>query len=429
MDPKSVKINGTFKVIQSKDWSDVHNAFLHDEVTNYAKQNNWPLDLSYEGAFTGGGNFFQKIAAAVASGNGPDMLWGNYSTFQFWYLKTIQPLDDVMAAAQKTFGNTTPNNPPGNQFEGHWWTVPYFNRSGGWWARKSWFDAINVDVTKPMDFNGWVDAALKVSDASKRRWGWGITVNRSGDGTNNVSNPWYESGNRLTDETGQKVFFNTADSIAAFDWLKGIYTDAKYKAMLPPGVNAWDDMGNNNAWYAGTIGFTGNAGTIFATALKNEPAIGKDTIIVPQPAGPVGKKETLVGQTGNSSNFYLLQGAKNVDAAKAMIQYLLSKDIQTKLFENSQGYVYPAYDWGWDTAPVQNAPNGLTPIYKSQVYAQNQFAGWQPAPKPLLWVDAVGQEVIFTDTMAAILKGTATKAAVDDGQQKIEALVKKYNGQ
>jgi multiple sugar transport system substrate-binding protein len=238
-----------------------------------------------------------------------------------------------------------------------------------------------------------------------------------------------ESGNRITDETGQKVFFNTDTSIAAFQWMKDLYTNPANAKMLPPGVNAWDDMGNNNAWYAGTIGFTSNAGTIFATALKNEPAIGKDTVLVPQPAGPTGKKEKLINYiVGSGTSFYLASGAKNVDAAKATMQYLLAKDTQTKIFATSEGYVNPAYDWGWDTDPVKNCVNNIDLTFKQNAYDPNQIGDFNPSPNPLLWVDAVGQAVIMTDTIAAILKGTAIKDAVNQGQTKIEALVKQYNG-
>lgn len=427
VDPKSVKISGTFKVVQQKDWNPIHNAFLQEQVKQYAKEQGWPLDISYEAGFTGGGNFFQKMAAAVSSGTGPDFLWGAYDTFQLWYLKTVQPVDDVVNAAVKVFGQYTPGFEPGNKIDGKWYCVPFFNRTGGWWARKSWFADKNLNIDTITDFDSWKNAALEVSDASKRRWGWGNTVNRSGDGETNVSTWWFEAGNRLTDESGTKVLFDTDLSVEAFNWIKDLYTNPKWQPMLPPGVSAWDDMGNNNAWNAGTIGFTSNAGTLFAAGLKTVPDIGHDTYLLQQPAMPIGKKETLVG-SGGGAVFYLMQGAKNPDAAKATMQYLLSKDIQTKLFETSQGYVTPAYQWGWDTDPVVKTPNNVDLIFKKNAFNPNAFAWYQPAPNPLLWVSAVSEAVIFTDTAAAILKGTPVKQAVQESQQKIEALVKQYNG-
>lgn len=426
-DPTKVKVTGQFTVVQQKDWNPVHNEYLHKLVTDWAQKYNFPLNLYYEAGFTGGTNFNQKMAAAVSSGTGPDMLWGAYDTFTLWYLKTLQPVDDVVQVMVKKFGDPTPGFVPSNKIDGKWYAVPFFNRTGGWWARKSWFQDKGIDINSLGDFDQWKDACLKVSDASKRMWGWGNTVNRSGDGENNVSTPWFETGNRLTDETGTKVFFNTDLSIQAFNWLKDLYTNPKWKPMLPPGVLAWDDMGNNNAWAAGTIGFTSNAGTIFAFEQKTAPqTIGKDTFLVEQPAMPIGEKQRLVG-AGGGATFYILQGAKNPDVAKALIEYMLSPDQQTKLFGYTPGYVTPAYTWGWDTDPVKNCVNDVDLIFKKNAFNPNAFAWYQPAPSPLLWINGVSNAVVFTDTMAAILKGTSVKDAVNEGQQKIEAIGKKFN--
>ena len=426
-DPTKVKINGQFTVVQQKDWNPIHNDYLNKYVTDWAKQYNFPLNLYYEAGFTGGTNFNQKMAAAVSSGTGPDMLWGAYDTFTLWYLKTLQPVDDVLKTMVGKFGDPTPGFGPPNKVDGKWYAVPYFNRSGGNWVRKSWFDAKKIDITTLKDFDQWKEAALQVSDASKRQWGWGETVNRSGDGETDVSWPWFEAGNRLTDETGTKVTFNSEGSIAAFNWLKDLYTNPKWKPMLPPGVLAWDDMGNNNAYAAGTIGFTNNAGTIFAAEMKTAPdTIGKDTFLVPQPAMPIGAKQTLVG-AGGGATFYLIQGAKNPDAAKSLIESMLTANEQTKLFGYTPGYVNPAYTWGWDTDPVKNCVNNVDLIFKANAFNPNAFSWFMPAPSTLLWVNGVSNAVVFTDTMAAILKGTAVKDAVAQAQTKIEAIGQKFN--
>jgi multiple sugar transport system substrate-binding protein len=426
-DASKAKVTGQFTVVQQKDWNPIHNDYLHKLVQDWAQKYNFPLNLYYEAGFTGGTNFNQKMAAAVSSGTGPDMLWGAYDTFTLWYLKTLQPVDDVVQAMVKKFGDPTPGFGPPNKVDGKWYAVPYFNRTGGNWARKSWFQDKGIDITTLNDFDQWKEAALEVSDASKRQWGWGETVNRSGDGETDVSWPWFEAGNRLTDETGTKVFFNTDLSIQAFNWLKDLYTNPKWKPMMPPGVLAWDDMGNNNAWAAGTIGFTNNAGTIFAAEQKTAPdTIGKDTYLVQQPAMPIGEKQRLVG-AGGGATFYIMQGAKNPDAAKALIEYMLTADQQTKLFGYTPGYVAPAYAWGWDTDPVKNCVNGVDLIFKKNAFDRNAFSWYMPAPQTLLWVNGVSSAVVFTDTMAAILKGTSVKDAVNEGQQKIEAIGKKFN--
>lgn len=425
VDPKSVKINGTFKVVQQKDWNPIHNDYLNKFVTDTAKANNWQLDLSYEAGFTGGGSFFQKMQAATQSGQGPDLLWGAYDTFTLWYLKCLQPVDDMVNSMVKSLGDPSPGFIPGNKINGSWYSVPYFTRVGGWFARKSWFANSGFDPLKGGSFDDWIAACEKITDPSKRMWGWGSTPNRSGDGETNISTFWFEAGNRLTDETGTKVTFNTDQSVEAFTWMQKLFTDSKSKAAMPPGILGWDDMGNNNAWTAGTIGFTSNAGTLYAASLKTVPEIGHDTVLVPQPSGSTGKKETLVGAAGGAT-FYLLSGAKNPDAAKAMMQFMLDPKEQEKLWGYTQGYVTPAYTYGWDSDPVKNCPNNVDLIFKSYAFDPKAFAWFQPAPNPLLWVQGVSNAVVFTDTMAAILKGTSPKEAVANSQATIEAIGKKF---
>jgi multiple sugar transport system substrate-binding protein len=237
---------------------------------------------------------------------------------------------------------------------------------------------------------------------------------------------WFEAGNRLTDEAGTSATFDTELSVAAFTYIKDIYTNEKYTPMLPPGVSGWDDFGNNNAWFAGTIGFTSNAGTLEAQSLKQYPDIGNDTLLVPQPAMPIGAKQTLV-QPADGAVFYIPQNAKNADAAKALIQLMLAPDQQQRLWQFTQTYVTPAYAWGWDTDQVKQSPNNIDLTFKKYAFAPNTFSWFQPAPEPLLWVQGVRDAVVFTDTMAAIMNGTSIKDAVAQGQQKIESIGKQFN--
>ena len=180
-----------------------------------------------------------------------------------------------------------------NFIDGKWWGVPFFCATGGYWVRKSWFDAVSFDITKQYTFQEWLEACLKVSDPSKKHWGWGNTVNRSGDGQTMVYSVLFQAGARVT-TADNKVAFMSDETVAAYDWLKDVYTNPKWANALPTGVNAWTDPSNNEAYLADTIGFSGNAGTMFATAMKDKPDIAKDSWLALHPSGSVGKKESLI---------------------------------------------------------------------------------------------------------------------------------------
>src|SRR5262249_25952974 len=153
-------------------------------------------------------------------------------------------------------------------FDGEWWGVPFFTRAGGWYVRKDILTAAGVDLASGFSsLDQRRDIGLKVSDSGSKMWGWGLTINRSGDGRALVENTLYDFGSKIQDETGDIVTFNSPESIAALQWLKETYGDDKWSAMLPPGVNAWTDTDNNQAFLAGTIAMTQNAGTLYAKAV------------------------------------------------------------------------------------------------------------------------------------------------------------------
>lgn len=425
IDPKSVKINGQLSILQEKDYNPIHNDFLNKEVKTFAADNNWKLDLSYMEAFVGGGDFYQKMAAAVASNTQPDMMFGTKDAFILHNNNNVAPVDDVVAWAKGQFGDPIKGLELANVIDGKWYGVPFFTRVGGYWARKSWFDAINFDIFANHTFQEWADACMQVTDPTKKRWGWGLTVNKSGDGTTNVHNPTFEAGARFTDETGTKVVYNSDDTVAGYEWLKSIYSGDKYAKMRPPGLDSWTDTSNNEALIAGTIGFTSNAGTLFAQAIKQVPDIGKDIYLVPQPIGAVGKKQQL--NSAGGATFNVFAGAKNPDAAKAVIEHLLSKNIQKQIWSTSSGYACPAYKWGWDEPEVTSSVNNVDKIFEKVAYGEQNFS-WQPGPGPRLWINAISNAVIETNCMAKILTGTPVKDAVAQAHKAIQDLYDQYKG-
>jgi multiple sugar transport system substrate-binding protein len=422
-----VDVKGNLVIIQERGFNPLQTTYIHNLLLKTAAANGWPLDKSYEEGFTGGGNFFEKMAAAVEAGDAPDLFFGSKDTFQLWNQKSLQPVDDVVKWATDQFGDAVPGQKLTNFVDNKWYGVPFFAATGGYWVRKSWFDPIGFDVTKQYSLQEWLDACVKISDGSKKRWGWGNTVNRSGDGQSNVYSALWQSGARVT-TTDNKVSFFSDEAIAAYEWLKDLYTNPKYAAALPPGVNAWTDPSNNEAYLANTIGFSSNAGTMFATAMKQKPEIADDTWLAQHPSGPVGKKESLITAGPGYFQFQIFTGAKNPEAAKAMIQTLLSKDNQKQVWANSPGHSIPAYKWGWDESELKVVPNNVMKVSQEIIQSDKNFKLFLPQKQPKLWVNAFDSEVVATDVMADVLKGTPTKDAVQAGHDRIQKIWDKFEG-
>jgi multiple sugar transport system substrate-binding protein len=421
------KVTGSLVIIQQRGFNPLQTTFIHDLLTKTADSNSWPLDLSYEEGFTGGGNFFEKMAASVASGDSPDLFVGAEDTFQLWNQKSLVAVDDMVQWATDQFGTAAPGQKLSNFVDNKWYAVPFFSATGGYWVRKSWFDAAGFDITKQYSLDEWRDATLKVSDPSKKHWGWGNTVNRSGDGQTNVYSVLWQAGARVS-TADNKVSFFSDEAIAAYDWLKDLYTNPKWANALPTGVNAWTDPSNNEAYLADTIGFSSNAGTMFATAMAQKPDIAADTWLALHPSGSVGKKEQLIVAGPGWFQFQMFMGAKNPDAAKSMIQTLLSKENQKEVWKNSPGHSVPAYTWGWDEQELKVVPNNVIAVSKEVILSDKYFKMFQPQPQPKLWINAFDSEVVATDVMADILKGTPTKDAVQAGHDRIQKIWEKFEG-
>src|SRR6185437_7328399 len=133
---------------------------IHKEVTDFAAKNNWALDLSYMEAFVGGGDFYQKMGAAVASGDSPDMMFGTKDAFLLHSQNLAQSVDDVVNWAKSNYGDPIPGLQYANVIDGKWYGVPFFTRTGGNFARKSWFDAISFDIETVHTQQDWLDASL-----------------------------------------------------------------------------------------------------------------------------------------------------------------------------------------------------------------------------------------------------------------------------
>lgn len=422
-----IKINGSFSVIQQRGFNPLQTTYIHDLLVKTTDAKGWPMDHSYEEGFTGGGNFFEKMAAAVAAGDAPDLFFGDEDTFQLWNQKSLQTVDDMVNWAVEQFGNAAPGHKLANFIDGKWWGVPFFTATGGYWVRKSWFDPIGFDITKQYSLQEWLDACLKLSDPSKKHWGWGNTVNRSGDGQTNVYSALWQSGARVT-TADNKVAFYSDEAIAAYDWLKDVYTNPQWAPALPTGVNAWTDPSNNEAYLAGTIAFTSNAGTLFATAMKEKPDIAADTWLALHPSGSVGKKESLIVAGPGFFKLYIFTGAKNPDASRSMIQTLLAKENQKQVWANSPGHSVPAYTWGWDEQELKVIPNNVLPVSKEIILSDKVFKLFLPQQNPKLWINAFDTQVIATDVMADVLKGTPTKDAVKAGHDRIQKIWDDFGG-
>ena len=90
--------------------------------------------------------------------------------------------------------------------------------------------------------------------------------------------------------------------------------------MLPTGWAAWTDTGNNEAFLAGILALTQNAGTMYAKAVLDEVPFADQIDYLPNPLRLSDNKP--VDQLGGVL-LHVIEGSKNKDASYDLIRHLL----------------------------------------------------------------------------------------------------------
>ena len=426
-------INGRLTVIQALDFHPDHNKLVENKIREFAEMQGYALDHSYISAFAGTGNPVQKLVASVQAGDAPDLFCHN--GIQPAEMKDLDALEDVDSLVKEIISeHGEPPKAYQNQsvLDGKWWSVPHFSRAGGWWVIDRHFQGSGIDPKKGFaTFDDLRDAALKVSKPGQEVWGWGITANRSGDGVTTVRAPIFAWGGQLVDETGQIVVLNTepyrTHVIAAMNWLKETYTDPKFATALPPGVQAWTDPSNNEAYLAGKLAITNNGGTMYAKAVVDNNPIADETFLIQNPKG-MGPAGRVVQGAGDPMRWFIMKGAKNREASEQLVKYLLSPDVQREMWKISPGYVYPAYQWGWDdpTLREHKYAQRVTEQYRLAFNDPSGFySGAWPGP-PTPWVASLESSNFWTDMFGEVLSGKSVEQAVQDGHAKAVRVFKEF---
>ncbi len=289
--PGTATADRTLRVVQTRDFHPDHNAFVEQKIRDFAAEKGYNLDHSYVEAYAGAGNVVQKLTAGVQAGDAPDVMTHTLRPSELKFLGVIDPVDDLQKSIIAEYGQALPAMERLAHLDDQWWAVGHFSRASGYWARARPFADAGVDYRQDLgSYDAIREAALKASRPDQQLWGWGLSANRSGDGETTVRNAVMFSGGQLTDETGQVVVLNTEPyrqhAITGLTWLKEIYSGGQWAPMVPPGVNAWTDPSNNEAYLAGRIFFTSNAGTLFAKAVFDKNPVADDTYLLSSPKGP-----------------------------------------------------------------------------------------------------------------------------------------------
>lgn len=406
-------------MLSQKLYSEAANAALDASIKKFADATGTKIENSLVQADAG--DMVAKIDAEVKGGVARDLAFMTDSRFvaQFHALGDLEDVTDIVETLTARYGEPTAESKNFCVFNGRWFAIPYHFIGIGSFLRKDWMQEKGIS---PKDIYTWEelrDVCLEISDPAKRRFGWGMTVNRSGDANGLIEALINSYGGSIVSNDGTKVMFNSPETVQAVTFLADLYTNPRYKPMLPPGVAAWTDSSNNENWLAGILGYTRNQFSVYADSRTKQNPVHEHTHVFADCIGPATDKPLLLGQ---SQGFVVFKGAKNPDLAKLLAQYLVSAPALLGVAKEAPGLVMPAWSKVWDADPFFTSGDPAFPMLRritEQALPLSTKNGLNFPQKANAGQQAVGAAYVLTDMMQQATQGTPPAQAVQAAHAKM----------
>lgn len=306
--------------------------------------------------------YYDKLVTAVGAGTAPDC-----ARFKDWWLGAfvdagaLEPLDnylnnwngykDVITNLWTT-GKIHAKSPI--------YMMPHQFITFYLYYRKDWFKEKNLPP--PTDLSKFLDAAKKLTDPSKNRYGFGLRGGAGGQ------DQWLAfmvaQGARLVDRTG-KVIADSPEAILANQWYIDLFRVHK---VAPPSAPTDAYAQVLGAFQAGITAMMAHhvGSSVLVTQRLGEENVG----VVPMPPADPRRPATMMTMSGN----VILSGSKNKDAAFKFISWLTEKDQMDKWCRSRQGQL-PVLK------SVASMPYYMNNIFFKVSLDQAKYAiAWPPLP-------------------------------------------------
>lgn len=360
------------------------------------------------------GDMVAKMDAEVKAGTTRDLAFMSDERFvgQLQNLGDLEDVTDVVEEMKALYGEPATEATNFCVFNGRWYAIPYHFIAAGMFLRKDWYAEKGLPLKPTYTWEELRDNALEVSDPAQRRFGWGITINRSGDANGFIESVINAYGGAIADNTGRRVVFNSPETVEAVTFIGDIYTNPKYEPMLPPGIESWTDTGNNENWLAGIIGVTNNQYSIYADSkTKGNPVYGNTHPF----NGAIGPALDRPLAFGSSNSFVVFKGAKNPDLAKQVAKFMVSGSALLGVAQGAPCLVNPSWEKVWDSDPYYTNGDPAYAAIREQTKTPIPLTtktGYSFPQPPSPGEQAAVAAYLLTDMMQSVVQGTAPAEAV-----------------
>ncbi|GIJ51410.1 ABC transporter substrate-binding protein [Virgisporangium aliadipatigenens] len=406
-------------VLSQKLYSVAANEALDVSIKKFADATGTKIENSLVQADAG--DVVAKIHAEVQGGVARDLAFMTDNRFvaQFQALGDLEDVTDVVKALTAKYGEPSSEAKNFCVFDGKWVAIPYHFIGIGSFLRKDWMQEKGITPKENYTWEELRDLCLAISNPDKRRFGWGMTVNRSGDANGMIEALINAYGGAIASNDGRKVTFDSPETVQAVTFLGDIYTNNKYKPMLPPGVQSWTDSSNNENWLAGILGYTRNQFSVYADSKTKKNPVYENTHVFSDCTGPATDKPLMFGQ---SQAFVVFKGAKNAPLAKLLAQYLITAPALLGVAKEAPGLALPAWEKVWDADPYFTSGDPGFPIMRKitqQPLPLTTKNGLSFPQKASAGQQAAVAAYVLTDMMQEVVQGKAPAQAVKSAHAKM----------
>jgi multiple sugar transport system substrate-binding protein len=350
----------------------------------------------------------QKFVAAIEAGNPPDLAEMNWlgPTRYKAALRDMSPIAKDIAAAR---GGLMPHAERYVVLGGQHFAVARQTWPGGFFVRKDLLDAKGLKVPKLYDPDV-VDMAKKTQDPSKELWGLGQTLNRSDDGNGFMQHILWAYGGSTWDKDGKPALATSflKENTAALQF--AVDTIQKHK-IQPPGVMAWTDVHNNEAYMAGKLVSTNNGASLYYAMVNKKHPLADKTQVILTPGGPAGQF-TAAG----CYCWGTFKASKNVELSEDLIRWVEDEKRFEEYMQASIGQAGPVYKKRAEHAYWKSDPN-------FQGMLQNVLRGvWPGYPGPITpaAVEVQAQYILCDMAGRVVVGGLSPEAALKEAHKRVE---------
>jgi ABC-type glycerol-3-phosphate transport system substrate-binding protein len=385
------------------------------------------VDLTFDLITSNGDKDLLTLMAEGQAKAGHDIIG-----LRLWYVSAEKdnfvPVDDIVEDMIKKNGPIAAACEYTGKVDGHWMAVPGSYGTGALppCARIDYMKELaGIDVLKMYPPPGgtpdmelrnswtWENFLVAADKCTKGGHFFGLGLSTCTDAINMAGAVFQAYGANLVDKDGN-ITIDKNDKIAqVLEWFQ------KLAKTLPDEVYAYDNASNNKSIISGQTALIFNPPSAYAVAKRDAPKVAEQLWTFPSPKGPMGRFDPSGYYYWGIWNF-----SKNVSAAKSLLTYISTREIQEKLVAASLGFDIPPFkSWlDFPTWAEEGPPKGTNYNYPPRDDVIPSISGY---PAPL----RIGTQIYAQATMTKMIamctqQGKSIKNSMAWAESEIEGFMR-----